>query len=153
MISSRDLEKHFTRLPGDQLDILLEIHRIVMQVSPGAVAEIRRYGVVYYDAGRGEPVSAGICQTLVKPDYICLAFVHGAFLPDLDHLLRGGTYPKRYLEIASLDNAPRDTIQAWIKNHAHFDLRTLPENIGQKHQFFHTPTELSFQLPFLGAHV
>ena len=128
MISSRDVEKFFGHLPGDQLDILLEIHRIVMHISPDAVAGIRRYGVIYYNAERGGPVSAGICQSLVKPGRIRLAFIHGAFLPDPDHLLRGETYPKRYFEISSFDSAPWELIHAWIKTHAHFNPRILPEN-------------------------
>lgn len=128
MISTRDIETHFSHLPHDQMDILLEIHRIVMLIASQASAEIRRYGIVYYDAGRGGPVSAGICQTLVKPGCIRLAFIHGAFLPDPGHLLKGETYPKRYIEINNFDHAPWESIQVWIKTHAHFDPRTLPEN-------------------------
>lgn len=128
MINSRDLEKRFAHLPGDQLDILLEIHRMVMLAAPQALAEIRRYGIVYYDSGRGGPVSAGICQTLIRRDQIRLAFIHGAFLPDPDHLLQGETYPKRYLTITSFNRAPWESIRGWIETHAKFDPRTLPEN-------------------------
>lgn len=131
MISSRDLEKHYAHLPDDQLDILLEIHRIVTQVSPGAVAEIRRCGIVYYNAERGGPVSAGICQALIKPDHIRLAFIHGAYLPDPGHLLQGNTYPKRFINITNFDHAPWDLIQLWITTHAQFDPRTLLENSTQ----------------------
>lgn len=125
MIPIREIEKHFSHLPQDWLNILLEIHNIVAVFSPNAAAEIRRYGIVYYDAARGGPVSAGICQTLLKPDHIRLAFIHGAFLPDPQHMLEGATFPKRYLAIRDFDYAPWDYIQFLIKAHSEFDPRTI----------------------------
>ena len=131
VISSRDLEKQFIHLSADRLDCLLEIHRMVAQVSPEAVAEIRRYGIVYYNPAQGGPVSAGICQALFKPDYIRLAFIHGAFLHDPEHLLQGETFPKRYLKITCFDEAPWEAIFALIAAHAQFDPRKLPQNSSE----------------------
>ena len=128
MITCRELEKQFLHLDEDRLNILLEIHNLVAVVSPEAAVEIRRYGVVYYDVSRGGPVSAGICQSLVKPDHIRLAFIHGAFLPDPRGLLEGATFPKRFMRIFYYDDAPWDAIQALISAHNVFDPRTLPMN-------------------------
>jgi hypothetical protein len=125
MIRSSEIEDHFRHLSSDRLDIILEIHRIVAEISPTAVAEIRPYGIVYYKAERGGPVSAGICQSLIKPDHIRLAFIHGAFLPDPFHLLQGDTFPKRFLKITSFDQAPWDEIHALIKAHHKFDPREI----------------------------
>ena len=125
MITTHAIEKHFNRLNRDWLDIVLEIHNIVAEYSPNACAEIRRYGIVYYDAARGGPVSAGICQTLLKPDHIRLAFIHGAFLLDPRHLLEGDTFPKRFLPIRDFDSAPWDYIQLLIKAHSEFDPSTI----------------------------
>jgi hypothetical protein len=125
MIRSSDIENHFRYLSSDWLEIILEIHRIVAEISPTAVAEIRRCGIVYYNAHRGGPVSAGICQSLIKDDHIRLAFIHGALLPDPFHLLQGDTYPKRYLRISSFDQAPWDQIHSLIKAHHEFDPREI----------------------------
>jgi len=125
MIPIREIEKHFSHLPQDWLNILLEIHNIVATVSPNATVEIRCYGIVYYDAARGGPVSAGICQTLLKPDHVRLAFIHGAFLHDPRHMLEGDTFPKRYLTIRDFDSAPWDYIQLLIKAHSEFDPWTI----------------------------
>ncbi len=128
MITCRELEKQFLHLDEDRLNILLEIHNLVAVVSPEAAVEIRRYRVVYYDVSRGGPVSAGICQSLVKPDHIRLAFIHGAFLPDPRGLLEGATFPKRFMRIFYYDDAPWDAIQALKSAHNVFDPRTLPMN-------------------------
>ncbi len=121
MISTRELVKHISHLPQNRLSILLEIQNIVAVSAPTATVELRRYGVVYYDGARGGPVSAGICQTLIKPGHIRLAFIHGAFLPDPRHLLQGSTFPKRYLPIQDYDSAPWDYIEFLIKAHSQFD--------------------------------
>ncbi len=131
MINFREIEQQFKHLDEDRLNIIVEIHNLVAAVSPDAAVEIRRYGIVYFDTARGGPVSAGICQTLIKPDHIRLAFIHGAFIPDPLRLLEGETFPKRYMQIFHFDDAPWDAIQVLIKAHSVFDPRTLPEN--QKH--------------------
>jgi hypothetical protein len=125
MISTREIEKQFQHLNQDWLDIILEIHNLVAEASPGATVEIRRYGIVYYDASRGGPVSAGICQALIKPDHIRLAFNHGAFLPDPKHLLIGETYPKRFMPLSSYDKVPWEYVKALIETSCKFDPRTL----------------------------
>ncbi len=128
MINCREIEQQFKHLDEDRLNILLEIHNLVAAVSPDATVEIRRYGIVYYDAARGGPVTAGICQILVKPDHIRLAFIHGSFLPDPAGLLEGATFPKRFMRLFHYDDAPWDAIQALINAHSVFDPRSLPEN-------------------------
>lgn len=125
MIPTREIEKHFSYLTRDWLDIVVEIHNIVAVLSPDAAVEIRRYGIVYYNAARGGPVSAGICQTLLKPDHIRLAFIHGAFLPDPHHLLQGETFPKRYMVIKDFDSSPWEYIQELIKAHSQLDPRKI----------------------------
>lgn len=125
MIPIHEIEEHYSRLSRDWLNIVLEIHNIVAAVAPQATAEIRRYGIVYFDGLRGGPVSAGICQTLLKPDHIRLSFIHGAFLSDPRQLLQGSTFPKRYLPIRDFDHAPWEYIEFLIKAHNVFDPRSL----------------------------
>ena len=128
MINCREVEKQFQHLDEDRLNILLEIHNLVAAVSPEATVEMRRYGIIYYDASRGGPVSAGICQALVKPDHVRLAFIHGAFLPDPAGLLEGTTFPKRFMRITGYDTAPWEAIQVLILAHSVLDPRSLPVN-------------------------
>ncbi|RPI24430.1 MAG: DUF1801 domain-containing protein [Chloroflexota bacterium] len=125
MISVHELEEHFRYLPPEQLDIVVEIHNLVARVAPGALEVLRREGLVYYDAHRGGPVSAGICQTLVQPDQIRLAFNLGAFLPDPHGLLEGNLIAKRFARIVSYEDAPWDDLAALIQASASFDPRTL----------------------------
>jgi len=132
MITCREVEKQFQHLDEDRLNIILEIHNLVAAVSPAATVEMRQYGIVYYDASRGGPVSAGICQSLVKTDHVRLAFIHGAFLPDPQGLLKGATFPKRFMRIFHYDDAPWDAVQALIIAHSVFDPRTLPINQNKK---------------------
>lgn len=128
MITCREVEHQFWHLDENQLNILLEIHNLVAACSPEAAVELHRYGIVYYDAARGGPVSAGICQSLVKSGHVRLAFIHGAFLPDPAGLLEGTTFPKRYLRIDNFDTAPWDAIRSLIKAHSILDPRSLPVN-------------------------
>ena len=106
MLSLPELIEHYQTLPAEQLDILVELRNLVAQIAPGATEEVRRQGLVYYWAERGGPVSAGICQILIQPDCIHLAFIHGSFLPDPAGLLRSdGRLVKRYVPIESYTNA------------------------------------------------
>lgn len=125
MISIREIERQYRFLNEEQISILLEIHNLVAEISPSATVELRRDGIVYYHGDKGGPVSAGICQTLVKPDPIRLAFIHGAFLPDPAHLLEGKTFPKRYARITDFDHAPWQALKALIKAHSEFDPHSL----------------------------
>ena len=78
MISLHELEAHYQFLPAGLLEIVVELRNLVMEIAPDACEEVRAQGLVYYNAERGGPVSAGICQILIQPDHIRLAFNHGS---------------------------------------------------------------------------
>lgn len=124
MLTSRELETHFSYLPSDLLNVVVEIHNIVAAIVPSASLDFHRKGVTYFDPDRGGHVSAGICQTILVPGQVRLAFIHGACLPDPHHLLQGKTYPKRYLEINTFDSAPWEAITELISKSSKFDPRT-----------------------------
>ena len=121
MISIRELEAHYHYLPAQLLEILIELRNLVMEIAPDACEDVRNQGLVYYHAERGGPVSAGICQILVRPDHIRLAFNHGSFLPDPAHLLEGSQLIKRFVRISSFDSAPWEELKALISNSSRFD--------------------------------
>lgn len=127
----REIEEAFSRLPEDQLSILIEIHNIVFEVNPLAEEDIRRYGIVYFDARRGGPVKAGICQVLVRAPDLHLAFIHGAFLNDPMMLLTGKTFPKRYMRLPEYDRVPWEYVRELIVAHNRLNPANLP-GIGRE---------------------
>jgi hypothetical protein len=132
MISTHTLEQHFQHLSQDFQDVILEIHGIVAAINPNATERIDRNGISYFDAERGGPVTAGICQIFIKDDRLRLAFIHGALMPDPQHLLvKEGRLAKRYLIIKSYDTAPWEAIKALIEAHNRFD----PYAYFQDHPF------------------
>ena len=128
MLSLSVLEGQLKHLPQDWLDIIIEVHNIVGSLCPQAVERLDRNGITYYNAERGGPVRAGICQIFYVEDHLRLAFIHGAFLPDPAHLLQGDTYPKRFVRLGSYNAIPWEEVTALITAHAVFDPLSLPQN-------------------------
>lgn len=121
MITIKELEKRFSFLKEDLLNILLEIHNIVAEIAPDASLDMVGESLVYFYGSRGGHVSAGICITTAKPDHIRLAFIQGAFLPDPKHLLEGTTYPKRYTKLHDYDQVDWIAVREFIVAHNKFD--------------------------------
>lgn len=121
MLSTTFLEKKLQFLKPEHLDIVLELRNLIRTIAPDATEELKRSGISYYYGDRGGPVSAGICQIGFKNDHIRLAFIHGAFLPDPHHLLRGDRIAKRYVEISSFDDTPWEKLRNLIDVSSRFD--------------------------------
>jgi hypothetical protein len=121
MNTLREIEEHFQYLSNEMLDILIEIRNLVARIAPDATEVIQRKGITFYHADRGGPVSAGICQILVRDDHIELAFIHGAFLPDPHHLLKGNMVAKRYIPLLLYDLAPWEDLAEMIDLSDRFD--------------------------------
>ena len=125
MLTTHHLEKYLEHTTPGLRDIVLEIRNIVASVAPDATELVRPRGITYYHAGRGGPVSAGICQILVHRDHIRLAFIHGGFLPDPRGLFEGTSKYKRYIRIYSFEEAPWDYLKDLIAASSRFDPYTL----------------------------
>ncbi len=125
MQPTRDIEIYLAHTPPELRDIVLELRSIIASIAPTATETIRRKGFTYYQAERGGPVSAGICQINLQRDHIRLAFIHGAFLPDPKGLLHGERRYKRYVTLYSFDQAPWDDLQDLIMASANFDPRSI----------------------------
>jgi hypothetical protein len=121
MLSIKIIEARFKNLSPDLLDVVLELRNIIAQIAPGVTEESMYSGMVYYMAERGGHVSAGVCLIRVYADHIRLAFFHGAFLPDPDHLLRGNQVAMRDLNIRSYETAPWESIRDLIEASYRFD--------------------------------
>jgi hypothetical protein len=123
LISVNELETRYHYLPASLLEILVELRNLVKEIVPDACEDVRPQGLVYYHADRGGPVSAGICQILIEPHHIRLAFNHGRFLPDSTGLLKsdGKRLIKRYTRITSFDSAPWEELKELISASSRFD--------------------------------
>ncbi len=121
MLSIQFIEARFKNLSPDLLDVVLELRNIIVQIAPGVTEESMHNGMVYYMKERGGHVSAGVCLIRVYADHIRLAFFHGAFLPDPEHLLRGNQIAMRDLNIQSFDTAPWEAIRDLIEASYCFD--------------------------------
>ena len=125
MLPIHEITIFLQRIPEPLQDIVLEIRNIIASVAPDAVEVIRWKGLSYFHEGRGGIVSAGICQIGIHKDHIRLAFIHGAFLPEPRNLFEGTQKYKRYIRIASYDDAPWDYLKQLIQAASRFDPRTL----------------------------
>jgi hypothetical protein len=125
MLSMHSVEKSLEHIAPELRDIALEVRNIVAAVTPDATEVMHSKGFTYYNAQRGGPVSAGICQIVIEPDYIGLAFIHGAFLPDPRKLLEGESRYKKFVRIYTYDDAPWDYLRELIIASSRFDPRSL----------------------------
>ncbi len=121
MLPSHAVERSLLKLPQDLQDLVLELRNIIVEVAPGATEVGHRRGFSYYYKERGGPVSAGVCQIAFFDDHVCLAFIHGAFLPDPKGLLQGETLYKRYVRLDSYEKAPWDDLRDLIIHSSRFD--------------------------------
>ena len=110
-------------MPADLQEIVLELRNLIAEVAPDAVEVVRWGGLSYYHEGRGGIISAGICQIGLHQDYVRLAFIHGAFLPDPHGLLEGTQKAKRSVRLASYDDAPWEYLRELIVSASRFDPR------------------------------
>jgi hypothetical protein len=128
MLPTRYLETYLQHTPVQLRDIVLQLRNIIASVAPGATETLHPRGLTYYHQDRGGPVSGGICQIGIHQDHVRLAFIHGAFLPDPRGLLDGDRKYKRYVRIATYEQAPWDYLKDLIISSSQFD----PHSLGSQ---------------------
>jgi hypothetical protein len=121
MLTIKEIENYFRNASPENIEIVLELRNLIFSIDPDATEMIQWKGISYFDATRGGTVSAGICQVHIIEGVVRLGFIHGAFLADPDHLLKGSRKVKRYLEIPSYDLAPWEEIKSLIQASYEFD--------------------------------
>ncbi|MBI5352668.1 MAG: DUF1801 domain-containing protein [Chloroflexi bacterium] len=127
MLPIHHIENFLKFTPPNLQEIVLELRNVIFSVAPDAAEVVRWGGLSYFHEGRGGIVSAGICQIGIEKDHIRLAFIHGAFLDDPRKLLRGTQKAKRYVEIASYEDAPWDDLKELIVSASKFDPYSIKE--------------------------
>ncbi len=125
MLPTQFLEKKYSFLSNDQLDIFMELRNIIATIKPDVTEEPTRNSVTYYDSKKGGHVSAGVCAVVFCENHIEVHFIHGTFLPDPQQLLQGIRKYKRFLKIEKYDSAPWEAIRDLILASSQFDPYTL----------------------------
>jgi len=125
MLPTASVIRLIERWPAPLQDIALELRSLIVTAAPGVTETAHRKGFTYYFAERGGPVSAGLCQILIQPGHLRLAFNHGAFLPDPKGLLQGEQKYKRYVRLSDYERAPWNDLRSLIAASARFDPYTL----------------------------
>lgn len=128
MLPSAHIDIVLEGVPGELRDIVQELRSLIASAAPQATEVVRWRGLVYYDAERGGPVSAGICVIKTLEHEVQLGFIHGAFLPDPHKLLKGDRKAKRFLSLRSYEDAPWEALKELIAASARFDPRSLAVN-------------------------
>lgn len=128
MLTISEIERFYINEPPELLEIVLELRNIVFSVAPQATEMIQWKGISYYDASRGGTVGAGICQIHIIEGCVRLGFVHGAYLPDPDHLLEGERKAKRYVRLPAYESAPWESLKKLIEASSHFDPYAFSQN-------------------------
>jgi hypothetical protein len=124
-LSTLEIERFLSSKPAHLRDIALELRNLVASAAPEASERISWGGLTYYDARRGGPVRAAICQIEVHADHVRLSFIHGIHLEDPDHLLVGERLSKRYISIDTYEVAQWEAYKRLILAAARFDPATL----------------------------
>jgi len=125
MLSTHSIKKHLEHFSPEVHGIVWELRNIIASVAPDATEVAHRNGLTYFHQQRGGPVSAGICQIIIRSNHIRLAFIHGVFLPDPGGLLEGDGKYKRHVMINSYEKAPWDALKALITSSSCFDPATI----------------------------
>ncbi len=120
-LSLVEVEKYLQHKPANLRDIALELRNLVAMVAPQAAERILWKGLSYHDPDRGGPVKGGICQIEFRRDRVHLSFIHGAYLDDLEGLLKGDRLAKRFVPLDTFDSAPWEHLKALIASSAAYD--------------------------------
>lgn len=123
MLPFHQIETFLQYTPAHLQDIVLELRNVIVSIAPDTVEVVRWGGLSYFHEGRGGIVSAGICQIGIEKDHVQLGLIHGASLPDPRHLLQGTRKAKRFVRIATYDDAPWEDLKGLIAASAQFDPR------------------------------
>lgn len=111
-----EIEKLFRGWPGEACDLALALRDLVLEVGPELAETIAFHALCYYKPGQPYGVIGGnVCTIGLRGDCLYLGFIHGAFLPDPDRLLRGTGKAKRHIELRSAKDIRRGAFKKLIR--------------------------------------
>ena len=102
--------------PGDCRDTVLVLRELVRDVAPEAIEDIKFNTLCYYKPGHPfGSIGGNVCMISWKDDRALLSFIHGAQLPDPQHVLKGRAKAKRFVELRGLMDIPRAALEDLIR--------------------------------------
>ncbi|HLX61691.1 MAG TPA: DUF1801 domain-containing protein [Planctomycetota bacterium] len=116
-----ELDAFLFGLPPPHAKIVVALRRLILRAAPETTETILWNGLSYHRANFGGRVKGSVCQITPRADCIHLGFIHGAFIADPKHLLRGERLAKRYVPIGSIGEIDRRALTALIKAAAKYD--------------------------------
>ncbi|MDP4201006.1 MAG: DUF1801 domain-containing protein [Bacteroidota bacterium] len=120
-LSETDLKSLLSKLPASKRKIVHALRETIQSAAPNAEESILWGGLSYHQPEIGGRVKGAVCQIVIKRAHIRLDFIHGIWLKDPNGLLQGDLVSKRYIPIASIEDAERPAIKALIREAAKFD--------------------------------
>jgi len=128
-LTTAEIQQFLSFFPPSLQDIALELRDMLISSCPEATERILWGGLSYHDSAKGGPIRGAICQIEFHPDHIRLSFVHGFRLEDPHSLLQGNRKSKRFVRIASYEDAPWEALRGLIEAAARLDLSTFEASI------------------------
>jgi len=108
--------------PAEFCDLVLELRELIRKTAPGVCEGIRFHSLFYFKPGFPYgSIGGNVCAIGWKGDELQLAFLHGAFLPDPEHLLKGKAKAKRHVEIRSRADIRNPALRNLIRAALQYD--------------------------------
>ena len=108
--------------PTHLTDLTLELRDLILSIAPNATEIIIWDALCYFKEREGGPIRANVCMIVFRKNQLCLDFIHGIWLPDPDHLLKGNQKSKRYVPIPHLEQSFKSQINELILASSDFNI-------------------------------
>jgi len=102
--------------PDELCDVVLELRHLVCRVAAASTEAVKFGCLCYFKPGQPYGAIGGnVCMIGWREDAVRLAFIHGAYLPDPEGLLKGAGKAKRHVEIRSRADIRRPAVTQLIQ--------------------------------------
>jgi hypothetical protein len=108
-------------LPTEVRGVVVALREMVRQTAPEAEETVLWGGLSYHRPRVGGRVKGAVCQIGAKRGQVRLDFIHGIWLNDPHGLLQGERRSKRFIPIATVNDARRPEVADLIRQAAALD--------------------------------
>ncbi len=113
--TDRLLESLLAECSDEACEILMAVREMMAGFAPRVVETIRERGISYHKPDEGGFVKGGVGGIDPHDDGVRFKFIHGAFLPDPQHLLEGDQIAMRQLTLHSMREVRRPAFKALVR--------------------------------------